>query len=260
MVPNGDPLSRQQRAERYTIEAVSNALSILGAIAGRDVLALSEAAEVAGVSKSTAYRLLATLEGASLVERLPEGGYRAGLEAVRWASQLLGQLDVRTLSMPFLEQIRRDTGETVNLALLRDNRLVYVEILESPSPFRMAEVPGTSVPIHATALGKAVAVRLDPARLATVLGPEPYERFTSRTPCTWPELNARLDAVREAGFAIDMEEAAIGVACVAAAIVVRNQVVGAISISGPAARMDEKQLARFGAMAREASGRVAARL
>ena len=64
MVVNVGQPSRQRRAERYTIEAVANALSILAAIAGRDILSLGEAAEVAGVSKSTAYRLLATLEAA----------------------------------------------------------------------------------------------------------------------------------------------------------------------------------------------------
>jgi DNA-binding IclR family transcriptional regulator len=260
LVLKGDAQSRQQRAERYTIEAVANALAILRAIAGRDVLALSDAAEVAGVSKSTAYRLLATLEGASLVERLPEGGYRAGIEAVRWASELLGQLDVRTVSLPFLHQLRQDTGETVNLAVLRDNRLVYVEILESPSPFRMADVPGATAPVHATALGKAVAVHLDPVRLGLILGPEPYERFTPMTPCTWPELNARLDAAREAGYAVDTGEVALGVTCVAAAIVVRDQVLGAISISAPQARVDEKTLERFGTLTREITGLIAARL
>ena len=155
MVLRVDRRDRQQRAERYTIEAVANALSILAAIAGREMLGLSEAAEVAGVSKSTAYRLLATLEGAFLVERLPEGGYRAGIEAIRWASQLLAHLDVRTVAGPILRQLREGTGETVNLAILRENRLVYIEILESPAAFRMADVPGAFVAIHSTALGKA---------------------------------------------------------------------------------------------------------
>src|SRR6478672_3143819 len=173
--------ARQRQAERYSIGAVENALTLLGAIAERDVLGLGEAADIAGVSKSTAYRLLATLEVAGLVERLPESGYRAGVEFVRWASRLLAGLDIRTVAMPTLRRLRQETGETVNLALLRDSSLVYVEILESPAAFRMADVPGSVVPIHATALGKAVAVHLEPQLLAAILGSEPYERYTPRT-------------------------------------------------------------------------------
>jgi len=239
---------------------VANALSIFGAVAGRDTLGLGDAADVAGVSKSTAYRLLATLEGAGLVERLPGGGYRAGVEAVRWASQLLARLDVRTVARPLLRQLRDQTGETVNLAILRENTLVYVEIMESPSPFRMADVPGSTAPIHASALGRAVAIHLDPGRLAPLLGPEPYERFTPHTATTWRDLNARLEPVRSRGYAIDLEEVAIGVACVAAPILVRDQVAGAISVSAPRARLGDRRIEELGATLLDVTRRIGERL
>jgi IclR family acetate operon transcriptional repressor len=238
--------SRHQRAERYTIDAVANALAILGTIVGRDSLGLGEAAEVAGVSKSTAYRLLATLEGAGLVERLPEGGYRPGIEAVRWASRLLDRLDVRRVASPLLQRLRDDVKETVNLAILREGSLVYVDILESPSPFRMADSVGVIAPIHATALGKAVAVHLDPARLSAILGPEPYRALTAKTPTTWPELNRRIDQARRDGFATDLEEVEIGVACVAAPVLVRGVPIGAISVSAPRARMTDQRMTEVG--------------
>jgi len=243
---NDQATSRHQRTERYTIDAVANALAILGAIVGRDALGLGEAAEVAGVSKSTAYRLLATLEGAGLVERLAEGGYRPGIEAVRWASRLLDRLDVRRVASPLLLQLRDDVGETVNLAILREESLVYVDILESPSPFRMADSVGAIAPIHATALGKSVAIHLEPTRLAAILGPEPYRALTPRTPTTWPELNGRIDQARRDGFATDVEEVEIGVACVAAPVLVRGVPIGAISVSAPRARMTDERMADVG--------------
>jgi IclR family acetate operon transcriptional repressor len=252
---------RQRQAERYSIGAVENALVLLTAIAEQDVLGLGEAADLAGVSKSTAYRLLATLEVAGLVERLPESGYRAGVEAIRWASRLLAGLDVRTVAMPALKRLRDETGETVNLAILRDSSLVYVEILESPAAFRMADVPGSVVPIHATALGKAVAVHLEPRRLAVVLGPEPYERFTAETPTTWQAFNASLAATRTTGYGVDLEEVSIGVACVGAAVLNRGGVVGAMSVSAPRARMSDARIEDVGkrivALAAEVSQRLA---
>jgi IclR family acetate operon transcriptional repressor len=252
--------ARQRQAERYSIGAVENALTLLGAIAERDVLGLGEAAEIAGVSKSTAYRLLATLEVAGLAERLPESGYRAGVEAVRWATRLLAGLDVRTVALPTLRRLREETGETVNLAILRDTSLVYVEILESPAAFRMADVPGAAVPIHATALGKAVAVHLEPQQLAAMLGPEPYERLTANTPTTWQAFNAALGPTRAQGFGVDMEEVSIGVACVGAAVLDGGRVVGAISVSAPRARMTDARIAQIGEMVRTMAGEVSERL
>jgi DNA-binding IclR family transcriptional regulator len=259
VAPNGRS-DRQRQAERYSIGAVENALTLLGAIAERDVLGLGEAAEIAGVSKSTAYRLLATLEVAGLAERLPESGYRAGVEAIRWASRLLAGLDVRTVALPTLRRLRDETGETVNLALLRDSGLVYVEILESPAAFRMADVPGAAVPIHAAALGKAVAVHLEPKQLAEMLGPEPYQRFTANTPTTWQSYNGALTTTRTQGYGVDLEEISIGVACVGAAILDGGRVVGAMSVSAPRARMTDERIEEVGLRLVSAAGEISVRL
>jgi DNA-binding IclR family transcriptional regulator len=260
MVACGGRSTRRHQAERYSIGAVANALALLGAIAERDVLGLGEAAEIAGVSKSTAYRLLATLEVAGLVERLPESGYRAGVEAIRWASRLLAGIDVRSVAMPTLRELRDETGETVNLAILRDTSLVYVEILESPAAFRMADIPGAIAPVHATALGQAVSIHLEPHRLATLLGPEPYERFTPYTPTSWQAFNATLGVARARGYGVDLEEVALGVACVGAAVLDDGRVVGAISVSGPRARMSDARIDEVGQRLVKAAGQVSERL
>jgi DNA-binding IclR family transcriptional regulator len=183
------------------------------------------------------------------------------VEAIRWASRLLAGLDVRTVSLPTLRRLRDETGETVNLALLRDSGLVYVEILESPAAFRMADVPGAVAPIHATALGKAVAIHLEPGQLATLLGPEPYERFTARTATTWQAFNASLAPTRATGYGVDMEEVSIGVACVGAAVLDGGRVAGALSVSAPRARMTDARIEEVGrrlvAVAAEVSQRLA---
>jgi DNA-binding IclR family transcriptional regulator len=259
VAPNGR-CERLRQAERYSIGAVENALTLLRAIAERDVLGLGEAAEIAGVSKSTAYRLLATLEVAGLAERLPESGYRAGVEAVRWATLLLAGLDVRTVAMPHLRRLRDETGETVNFAILRDTSLVYVDILESPAAFRMADVPGSAVPIHAAALGKAVAVHLEPQQLAAMLGPEPYERFTANTPTTWQAYNATLASTRAQGYGVDLEEISIGVACVGVAVLDGGRVAGAISVSAPRARMTDVRMSQVGESLRGIAAEVSQRL
>jgi DNA-binding IclR family transcriptional regulator len=150
------------------------------------------------------------------------------------------------VASPLLRRLRDDVGETVNLAILREESLVYVDILESPSPFRMADSVGAIAPIHATALGKSVAIHLEPTRLAAILGPEPYRALTPRTPTTWPDLNGRIDRARRDGYATDVEEVEIGVACVAAPVLVRGVPIGAISVSAPRARMTDERMAEVG--------------
>jgi DNA-binding IclR family transcriptional regulator len=82
--------------------------------------------------------------------------------------------------------------------------------------------------------------------LAAILGPEPYRALTPRTPTTWPELNGRIDQARRDGFATDVEEVEIGVACVAAPVLVRGVPIGAISVSAPRARMTDERMADVG--------------
>lgn len=248
---------RQGRAKRYEIDSVANAIDLLDRIANKGFVSLADAADVTGVSKSSAYRLLATLEVAGLVERIPGSGYRAGAGAIRWAAQLLGNVEIRVVALPILRRLRDETGETVNLALLRDAGLVYVEILESPSPLRMADAPGSAAPMHASALGKAIAMYLPPARLSMLLGPEPYQRFTPNTATSWRDLSLRLVDVRARGYSVDLEEVSDGVACAAAAILSGGEVVAAMSISGPRSRMSDAALERAGQSLVHAAASVA---
>jgi DNA-binding IclR family transcriptional regulator len=251
---------RPQKRVRYEVDAVSRALAILKAIVENETVGLTEAAELAGVSKSTAFRLLATLEEAGLVEHRPARGYAAGAEAFRWASHLIGGLEVRNVAMPHLLRLRDATSETVNLAVLRGSAMVYVAILESPSALRMADVPGSGVPIHAAALGRAVAAHLEPARLAELLGPEPYDKLTPRTPTSWVELASELQATQSRGYAVDREEVAVGVTCVAAPLLAQGVPVGAISVSSPSARLDEARIAEIGRLVAQTAEAIRLRL
>lgn len=233
-----EQMAETSNKQRYNVSAVVHALEILGLISTHGVILLDEAAEATGVSKSTAYRLLTTLELSGLVERTPPRGFRPGAEALRWANSILSHLDVRILADPHLRRLQAYTGETVNLAILRSSQLVYVRVLESGASLRAAWA-GLYVPFHAAALGKAVAAQLEPSRLAQMLEPEPYEAFTKLTATTWSKVSAELELVRARGYATDLEEVSPGVACVAAPIFAGRRVVGALSVSAPRVRMTD---------------------
>ncbi|MHB1613564.1 MAG: IclR family transcriptional regulator [Actinomycetes bacterium] len=245
---------------RYGIDSVRRGLDLLQAVAERGTLSLDEAVAITGSAKSTAFRLLETLQAAGLVERGPAGGYRPGPESVRWGLLLLGRLDVPNVAAEELRSLWLETGETIGLAMLTGKTIVLAEILESPSPFRMAELPGTVIAPHSSALGKAVLAHLAAERLEAMLGPPPFTMLTHNSPATRAELERRLERVRNDGFSVEIEESALGVACVAAAVFKRGHVTGGISIAGPRVRMTDDRLAQLGPLVAQVAGRVSRRL
>ena len=237
---------RTETSARYSVNAVTSAMSVFAAVVQQGSISLDQAAAVAEVSRSTAYRLVVTLTELGLVEKIPAGGYGPGPMAFQWAGKLLNQLDVRSIAHPSMRRLRDETGESVNLALLTTSELVYVDSLESPGLLRTVEEVGTVVPVHAAAIGKAVAAFLPPDQLGRLLPPEPYRKLGPKTIRTWPALTAQLEEVRSRGYALDVEEVAEGVVCVAAPILVGARAVGAMSLSGPRARLSDERLVNLG--------------
>lgn len=245
---------------KYSVDAVTRAVTVLQGVLERRSLFLDEAAALTGVSKSTAFRLLATLQNDGLVERAPGGGYCAGPELVRWGLLILSQLDLPSAAASDLRELWLETKETVGLGLVSGASVVLAEILESPAPFRTAEVTGTIVPLHSSALGHAVGAYLSADVLARHLGEEPYEAITPNSPLRLADLQRGLDRVVRDGYALDIELSLLGVACVAAPVFMRGAVAGAISVAGPRLRMTDDRLAELGPEVAQVAARISARL
>ena len=247
-------------AHPYALETVEKSLLVLMALAEHPPLDVAGAARVAGVSRSRAYRILATLEHSGLAARMPGGGFGAGAEAVRLASLILSRLDLQHVARPILKSLGREVRESVNLALLRGNELICIDVIVSPERLHVADRPGDHWPIHATATGRAIAVHLDQRRLRSVLGPEPYRAYTNRTPTTWAAFEAAVDAVRRTGFALDIEESQPDVACAAAPILRDGVAVGGVSITGPRSRLTDDRLRSVGPIVARAALEISASL
>jgi DNA-binding IclR family transcriptional regulator len=245
---------------RYGIGSVDRCLVVLRAIAEQGALSLDQAVKLTGVAKSTAFRLLDTLLADGLVERNASGGYRAGPEFVRWGLLLLGRLDLPKTAASDMRSLWLETGETVGLAIHSGRTIVLTEILESPAPFRMVELPGTVISPHSSAVGKVVLAHVPPEVISEIVGPEPFPQVTPSSPLTLEELEPRLARVREDGYALDIGESALGVACVAAPIFKNGRIAGGISIAGPRVRMTDEQLARLGPLAADVAARISRRL
>jgi DNA-binding IclR family transcriptional regulator len=228
---------------RYAVVALDRGLTVLQTLAaGETPLALHEIASRARIPKTTAFRLLATLEGRGFARRTREGAYRVGPRAMRLAQATGTAADLRRAAQPVLQRLHRLSEDTVNLAKWDEGQVVYIEVLPSPRPLRFVEAPGSLAPLHATALGKAIAAHLPEADVADLLRRAGMRRLTRRTITSLARFLRELGRVRQRGFAIDREEKDVGAACIAVPVFDAEGVTGAISLSGPASRMTGRRI------------------
>jgi DNA-binding IclR family transcriptional regulator len=247
------------------VSAVTRTMSILEVLGKADMLSLTEIAEGCGLHKSTAFRFLQTLLRLGYVFR-DEAGDRYGLSLKlnALAGIRSGSRDIPRCAASSLEFLSRETGETVHLAVLEDNDLIYLRKIESNRVLRvvtMTSSVGGGAPMYCTGLGKAVLAFFPLPEQERYIAHQVFTRFTANTITNGPALLAELALVRERGYAFDRQEHEEGVVCVAAPVFGSGQTpLGAISIAGPSVRMGEEELKRYTALILEASRDISAKL
>jgi DNA-binding IclR family transcriptional regulator len=219
------------------VQSVDRALTILEVLAQHGECGVTEIAVDLGVHKSTAFRLVTTLEAHRLVEQTTERGrYRLGVGVLRLAGATTARLDLVQEARPVCRQLAADTGETVNVAVLSEGSALYLDQIAGSSALQPHNWVGQHIPLHATSNGKVLLSGLDGDRLDEVIGSLP--RYTSRTTTRKARLVADVDQVRQRGYAVAVDELEEGLTAVAAPV--RNahgDVVASMSVSGPTFRL-----------------------
>jgi len=232
----------------YEIQVVSRAIRVLETLAeAHTALGVSEVADRLGLSKNAAFRLLYTLEKSGCVEKNPETkAYCLGIKLFELGSSVIQTEDLRQLAMSVLESLQEEHQETVNLAMIHEGQVLYVERLESPQTLRTSTTVGTRAPAHSTSIGKALLAHVPRQEVEAILAKHGMPRRTPRTICDVEHLMHELEVIRRRGYAIDKEENIEGVRCIGAPVFDRHgRPIAAISISGPAHRLvDEERLRR----------------
>lgn len=219
---------------------MDRALRILTYLANVGEAGVTEIAGDLGVHKSTAFRLVSSLENHDLVEQ-PEGRgkYRLGVGLVRLAGATAARLDVVQQARDTVRGLAASTGETVNVAVLAGGSALYVDQSVGSSTLQPHQWVGQHVPLHATSNGKILISELDDAELPEVV--DGLERFTAATITTLPALRAELAKVRAAGHASAVDELEEGLAAIA--VPIRNvggELVASLSVSGATFRLESR--------------------
>ncbi len=225
-----------------SVPALERGLLILEALAkSRHGVTLSQLARKLGVPKSTSHALLLTFERCGYAQRDEETGrYRIGSRLYALANMALSGTSLPDQAAPFLHQLMQQTGLTVHLAVLEQGEAVLIDKMAPPGAPKLATWIGKRMGLHCTALGKALIAHLPEAEAEEHVRNQGLLRHNENTIASMRKLRQACDAVRQSGYAIDDEEEEIGVRCVGAPVLNgERQVVAAISISGPAAQLED---------------------
>lgn len=215
-------------------------LELLELLAQHKELRAADLVDRLGVSRATAFRTLVTLERKGYVEQVGERrGWRLG-SAVAELAAAVDSDDLARHCAPALADLHRQTGETINLAVFSRRRVNYAATVASRFPLHMTTVVGEEVPLHCTAIGKAILAALPDDEWPRLLPVDPYPALTPNSKLTLKTLSPDIADARKVGWALDNEECEISGVCVAAAILSpAGRPVGAISVSSVAGRFPE---------------------
>lgn len=219
--------------------SVTKALRLLDVFHSRGpTLGVSEIAREAGVAKSTAFRLLGLLEEAGLVER-DGSGYRLSWRMFEMGSSVQRRWPsgLREVAAPWMTELFVTSGLVVHLAVLDGPDVLYIEKVSGPRSVRTPTAVGSRVPANCSGLGKALLAFSDLPAARGIMG----GALSRRTPYSLTEpgrLGRELKRVLVEGVAVDREEAALGLGCVAAPILSSSGPIAGVSVAGPVQRMD----------------------
>lgn len=229
----------------YTIQSVSHALDILESFTKtEDELGVTELSKRLGLHKNNVFRLLATLEHRGYIEQnTSTENYRLGPKTLQIGAIFIEQRECRRQARPIIESLMSQSGETAVVAVLRGNKVIYMDSVETNKTVRAVSRIGAMLPAHCTAVGKAQLAVLPMAEIERLYPETALPPLTERSIKTRELLLMELKKTAEKGYALENEECDLEVRSIA--VPVRDfskNIIAAIGIVAPAGRLIDERL------------------
>ncbi len=218
------------------VQTLDRALDILELLATeKNGLGVTEIGTRIGLHKSTVHRLLAALGERGYVEKNTDfGTYQLGLKVVEISSLHLNSIELKTEAAPFLRKLAAESTQPVHLATFVDGEVIYIEKVQTLNTIRMYSQIGKRVPIHCSAVGKALLIGLSDDEVRKVLQNRELHSYTTNTLTDVESILEQIKGSKVQGWTIDDEEHEENIRCIAAPIYdYRGKVIAAVSTSGP---------------------------
>jgi DNA-binding IclR family transcriptional regulator len=219
-----------------SIQSVKRAFDVLGSL-GDGPLGVTEVADRAGLPKSTAARVLATLVGEGAVEQIPgDTSYRLGPRLITLAAGFSLTRSLAAIARAMLIDLAEASGEAAGLAMPDGDLVHYIDQVDTVQPVLVRDWTGARIPLHAVSSGQVLLAFRTPAAIERYLE-RPMERFTDRTLTDADALRERLREVRRQGYTWAMDEFEAGISSIAAPIAdASGEVIAAVHVHGPSYR------------------------
>jgi IclR family pca regulon transcriptional regulator len=231
----------------YRVEALAKGLRILSLFdERRPSWRVTDLATASGLPMPTVYRVVMTLTSEGYLDHLPNGDYRPGVRALTLGTAALRSLDLVGIATPKLQRLAEATGETVNLAVLNGDRVLYLVRLRNSDLVTANIQVGSTLPAVHTSIGKLLLAHLDRDDLERRLDDSSFS--ASRGPnakLSLAELTPELEAIREQGWAVQDEELAHGLRSVAGPVTGPDgRVVAGVNLAVPARDWSTQRIVR----------------
>jgi DNA-binding IclR family transcriptional regulator len=244
-----------------TRSAARDLLNLLEELAGIERIGVTPLARLLGIPVATTYRMLRVLERTGYVEQLKKSKeYRLTLKLFELGCEVASKTTIRDVATVEIERLAEQTGMTTNLGVLVGGDVLYLSKIDTDDLLTLNLPPGSRAPATCTAMGKAM-LAFDPRPVESIVGEGPYHGRTDYSIRTLDALKKELTAIQRTGYAVDRQELAVGLWCVAAPIPgPRDCQEGAISVSAYRLGMDEVESRQLGEIVVGFASRISSRI
>jgi len=241
-------MSKDEKTEPSgSIQVIERLARLLDAIAQHDNdTSLKILSAETGLHPSTAFRILASLSEQGFVERTDKGNYQLGAKLMQLGSRVSTSVDIRKIALPIMEKLRDALGETVNLTVREADEVVYIERSVAKRMMKVEQVIGSRAPLHVTAVGKLMLGEQGEAACRSYAKRSKLPAYTPNTFTKITSLLKECNSVSKLGYALDNEEAELGVGCIGTLIRdASGKVVAGLSVSAPIERRRDEWIKKI---------------
>lgn len=236
-------MEKESVKDKYILQSVANAFDIIDLLTKHEELSIQEIADEMGLSRSSVFRLLCTMESRYFVRRSEGTNYRLGLKLTDIGSVVHNRMEIVSVAHRHMCELAQAVAESVNLTILDDDTHIrFADRVTISRSIPAQTWVGATLPTHLSAGGKILLTFSQPGVLEHYISKAQFHPVTETSILTSAQLCAEVEEIRENGYAIDNEEAEEGLYCIAAPIFGSEQAaIAAISVTGPVARMKKNQ-------------------
>ena len=224
-----------------TVKSITKAFAIIEALDEAGPLSIGELSKILIMDKATVHRLINTIKDIGYItQNLETKKYSNSIKLFEIGQNVISKIGLFEAARPYIELLSSETGESINLGIVRDNKIVYVDKKEGISPIKVSIKVGTSIPMHCTGMGKAVLSHMSETERENIINQIDFIQYAKNTSLNKETLLRRLDKSRKLGYSFDNEEYVDDLISFGAPIFnYKGDPIGAISISFPKSRYDE---------------------